>query len=275
MLGGDDVASLIGLDWGTTNLRAYLFGDEGHVIDARSSAAGVIAIGGVDRDAGFGNAVTDLCEDWLTEWEQIPMLAAGMVGSTRGWIDAGYRTLPASLDEPPRETCAVAVAGRQLTILPGLRDPGPSHGVMRGEETQLVGLTELLPGDAVVLPGTHSKWVSVVDRVVQSFDTYMTGEVFALLAAQSILSEFATVGEPHPEAFARGVDAAVAQSADLLGAAFSARALVLAGQLAPEQVRDYLSGLVIGCELASPRVATQRGVARGLVVVGADGLADR
>ena len=60
---------------------------------------------------------------------------------------------------------------------------------MRGEETQIAGALSLMPGfDGVLcLPGTHSKWAQICAGEVVSFQTFMTGEMFALLSEQSVL----------------------------------------------------------------------------------------
>src|SRR5439155_22401473 len=75
-------------------------------------------------------------------------------------------------------------------ILPGVcqRLTG-AEDVMRGEETQLLGLGTLWPGfsGVVCLPGTHSKWVQLTGRRVERFATAMTGELFEVLRTHSVL----------------------------------------------------------------------------------------
>ena len=59
---------------------------------------------------------------------------------------------------------------------------------MRGEETQIFGALADGGGDGVyVLPGTHSKWARVEGGRIVGFDTYMTGEVYAVLKTHSVL----------------------------------------------------------------------------------------
>ena len=143
---------------------------------------------------------------------------------------------------------------------------------MRGEETQIVGA---VAGDAsptlAVLPGTHSKWAIARDGAIASFATYMTGEVYAVLREHSILGRMAGPNpqalDPQPAAgaaFARGVRAALADggAADsLLHRLFGARTLALRADLAPAETSDYLSGLLIGSEVAAGREWARR---RGL-----------
>jgi 2-dehydro-3-deoxygalactonokinase len=130
--------------------------------------------------------------------------------------------------------------------------------VMRGEETQVAGVVDPTsggPADAWIgLPGTHAKWVRVRDRRVVGFHTFMTGEVFAALCAHTILGRtMRPAAEPDLDAFDRGV--AVARSPEgrlgVLSTVFSARTLGLVGALAAEAQADYLSGLLIGHEVAA------------------------
>jgi 2-dehydro-3-deoxygalactonokinase len=129
---------------------------------------------------------------------------------------------------------------------------------MRGEETQLLGANLGAGEHEIVLPGTHSKWARLQGTVVTAFTTFMTGELYGLLTRHSIL---ATLIRPAPEpqwaAFDRGVDVAAEAitGSGLLGVLFSARTLPLTGAMDETDVADYLSGLVIGTELASARRA--------------------
>ena len=160
-----------------------------------------------------------------------------------------------------------------LHIVPGVRLGGPRPDVMRGEETQVVGLLATQPALAgratLVMPGTHSKWVRVQAARIVDFHTYMTGELFALLREHSILGRPAREaggGQGSDEAFDRGVaavrDAGAAGATALL---FSARALVLGGQLRAGDSLEYLSGLLVGEEL---RCALKDGDAAAPVLVG-------
>jgi 2-dehydro-3-deoxygalactonokinase len=127
---------------------------------------------------------------------------------------------------------------------------------MRGEETQIVGALSAEPDLAdglVLLPGTHSKWVRLAGGRVREFTTYMTGELFAVLRAHSILGRLAPAGAedagPQSRAFAGGVSAALRSAEGLGPVLFSARASMLVGDLPAESSLEYLSGLLIGDEL--------------------------
>lgn len=125
--------------------------------------------------------------------------------------------------------------------------------VMRGEETELVGHIAADGSDhgLYVLPGTHSKWASTASGAITLFNTFMTGEFFAVLSRHSILGRLRIDGPASPRAFAKGLANASNQGGSILSTAFSARTLALFGRLAGNEISDYLSGLLIGTEVAA------------------------
>lgn len=278
------VPGLVGLDWGTSSCRGYLLGapspGQGPVLDAASLAVDLMSLGGAP--AAFDAVFEQLCGRWLDRWPGLPVIACGMVGSRQGWVEAPYRELPADL-EAPGLACARVRSRRGVTVnvIPGLVDLGGQRGVMRGEETQLLGAGLTAGGQddqVIVLPGTHSKWARLRGTVVLGFTTYLTGELFALLTRHSTLASLLRpAAEPRWAAFDRGVDAAAEAAAGpgLLGVLFSARALPLTGALAEPEVADYLSGLIIGAELAGARATGDRAPDGSLRVVAEPGLAAR
>lgn len=239
---------LIGLDWGTSSLRAYRLDATGAVAEMREQPWGIRRL----PEGGFATALARILEGW----PDLPLLACGMVGSRGGWSETPYVELPADAAQLGCALGQVQIAeGRCLHIVPGLHD---RHGpdVMRGEETQLIGALvqrpELAPGSTWILPGTHSKWVSVRDHAIRDFSTLMTGELFAVLRQHSILGSAVESSVDDTDAFARGVaNARDCGAAGGLSRLFSARALMLEGELPPASVHDYLSGLLIGEELRS------------------------
>jgi 2-dehydro-3-deoxygalactonokinase len=240
---------LIGLDWGTSRLRAMLFDGDGAVHETRDRPWGIRHL----PEGGFDAALSSICEGW----PNAPVLAAGMVGSRQGWREVGYIDTPAGIDALAAGIVDVRSAnGRRIGIIPGVRD-ALSVDVMRGEETQVIGALARRPELAghvrLLLPGTHSKWIEVRDGRIMRLATMMTGELYAVLREHSILG----VGVPDTGgsaldavAFDVGVQAARdSAAAGALTRLFSARALMLDGRLALAAVPDYLSGLLIGEEL--------------------------
>ncbi|VWB71765.1 2-dehydro-3-deoxygalactonokinase [Burkholderia lata] len=260
--GHTPVPRLIALDWGTTSLRAYLMADARTVLDERAAPKGVMQLGGAGAtiadacDAAFD----DVCGAWLDAWPALPVVAAGMVGSTQGWREAPYADVPIDAARLGASLQTVrARRGEIVHIVPGLIQRGELANVMRGEETQIVGALQAggaAHGSASVrwigLPGTHSKWVAVRGSRIERFRTFMTGELYALLCTHSLLGRtMRPSGGFARDAFERGVRAAQAGHATgLLATIFGSRARLLAGDLAPDEQADYLSGVLIGHELA-------------------------
>jgi 2-dehydro-3-deoxygalactonokinase len=259
-------AQLVALDWGTTSLRAYQLGPGGQVLDQRSLALGIMQlpceprlIAGQLCSDGFELAFDEACGDWLRAQPGLPVIACGMVGSAQGWREVPYCPTPARVSDLGASLQTVdSLSGAVIHIVPGVVQHSLLPNVMRGEETQVLGLLQSLPASAVQtapligLPGSHSKWVNVVDGCIQHFDTFMTGELYAVLCAHSILGRTQRHGGPFDEAaFDRGVRMALSREGDIgpLSTLFSARALGLTGQLGASEQPDYLSGLLIGHEL--------------------------
>jgi 2-dehydro-3-deoxygalactonokinase len=139
--------------------------------------------------------------------------------------------------------------------------------VMRGEEVQIFGALRLSQRDSatLVLPGTHSKWADVQNGRVTGFNTYMTGEVYALLSQHSILSKTLDVTAAFDtNAFLQGVDQSQ-QTGSVLHHLFGARTLGLFNRMPATAMTSYLSGLLIGEELR-----TQAGSAKNgpLILIG-------
>ena len=258
-------AQLIALDWGTTSLRAYLLGSTGQVLKVRTLACGIMQLPGTARLVagqwcadGFELAFDDACGDWLDANPGVPVIACGMVGSAQGWCEAPYRETPASLNALGTALQRVrSVRGVDLHIVPGVIQRSALPNVMRGEETQVLGVVQSFPqlNDCLIgLPGSHSKWVQVQDGNLVHFDTFMTGELYAAVCEHTILGRTQQRSEQFdPAAFDRGVQVALSPDGRLgpLSTLFSARTLGLTGQLSPTQQPDYVSGLLIGHELSA------------------------
>ncbi len=239
----------IAVDWGTSNVRAWAMAADGAVLAEASSEDGM---GKLARD-GFEPALVRLVGPWLGSGA--PVVACGMVGSRQGWCEAPYRTVPCTpLDRVAQVMAPTTDPRLRVSIAPGLKQTQPAD-VMRGEETQIAGALRLMPGyDGVFcLPGTHSKWVHVSAGEVVSFQTFMTGEMFALLSEASVLRH-GMQGEGWDDAAFDGAVSDALARPELLGARlFALRAEGLIAGLTPGAARARLSGLLIGTELAAAR----------------------
>jgi len=243
---------MIGIDWGTSSLRAYHLDAAGAVIARLETDQGILKV----PQGGFREVLRALIDPWLLGGETLVLLC-GMVGSRQGWQEAPYLPCPAGPEEIAQALTPLEFDGARCLLVPGLStaDRAGAPDVMRGEETKLIGLLAELGDAAAVacLPGTHSKWARLVGGRIAGFATHMTGEVRATLLAHSILGRLAEPGEETPGtdlAFLRGVRRA-REPGGLLHHLFGTRALGLMGRLAPADTDAYLSGLLIGHEVAS------------------------
>jgi 2-dehydro-3-deoxygalactonokinase len=259
---------LIALDWGSTRLRAFLLGANGTVLASRQSEQGASTLSGATAFEQAFAAVT-------ADWPALPVLACGMVGSQHGWREAAYAPCPADAAALAREALRL---DERIRIVPGLMCDAGQPDVMRGEETQIVGALALHPELAaqscLVLPGTHSKWARIEAGRVTGFATHMTGELFALLRQHSVLARLMPADGASPasaQAFLAGVDAARKEGA-LGHQLFAVRTLGLFKRLPSEQLPDYLSGLLIGHEIAHELAA---GAPQRLALVGDPALCER
>jgi 2-dehydro-3-deoxygalactonokinase len=238
----------IAVDWGTSNLRVWAMGSEGVLAEASSDDG----MGSLGRDE-FETALLKLIDGWLGDGE-VPVVACGMVGARQGWAEAPYRAVPCTPVAKGELIQVLTHDSRlQVRIVPGLKQTSPAD-VMRGEEVQIAGALSVL-GDfdgILCLPGTHSKWAHISAGEVVSFQTFMTGEMYALLAGQSVLRHGIGAGWDDA-AFDSGLSDALSRPEKIAARLFSLRAEGLLNGVSPDATRARLSGLLIGIELAAAK----------------------
>ena len=244
----DHMPTWISADWGTSNLRLWAIGDGGAVLDMRTSDKGM---GQLAPDE-FEAVLVDAAADWLETADTV--VACGMVGSRQGWVEAQYQTAPCAVCPNQMVTAPVQRDGLTVHVIPGIRQTDPAD-VMRGEETQIAGFLSLNEDwDGVIcLPGTHTKWVHVSAGEVVSFQTCMTGEMFALLAEQSVLRHSIADSGWDEGTFLEALSQTMSRPERLAGQLFSLRAAQLVHNTDAQSLRTRLSGLLIGAELASTK----------------------
>jgi 2-dehydro-3-deoxygalactonokinase len=249
------VIALIGLDWGSTHVRAYAFDARGEIVDRAQSDAGALTLTSAQQ---FDHALDALAGNWARQNPEAPLIACGMVGAKSGWREAGYVAIGAEVtvgDEAQGAALAAKVVqvetslGRPLTIIPGIKSDEPD--VMRGEETQLVGSG--VADGIVVLPGTHSKWVQMKAGLVESFATFYTGEMNALIRGHSSVGALIKTAPDHNDvaAFEAGLHYARAGAASWLHDLFVLRASVVTGQRSEAFASTALAGWLLGCEISA------------------------
>ncbi|MGB7316475.1 MAG: 2-dehydro-3-deoxygalactonokinase [Planktotalea sp.] len=257
----------IALDWGTSNLRAFAMTKQGAVLAERSSDQGMASL----TQAGFEPALHALLHGWELP-SQCTVVACGMVGSRQGWQEAPYCAVPC----PPLSTALIRVANcsdaLEVWLVPGVKQNAPAD-VMRGEETQIAGFLALNPDwDGVIcLPGTHSKWVHVSAGEIVSFQTFMTGELFAAISAHTVLRHSLSGNDWDGDAFADALSNILSRPERLASSLFSLRAGDLLHGQASSHARAQLSGALIGAELAA---AKPYWLGQNIAIIGEDRLSD-
>jgi 2-dehydro-3-deoxygalactonokinase len=255
-------AHLLGIDWGTSNRRAYLVDRAGACLRRHADDQGLLAVNG-----GFAASLAALRRLMQVD-AAVPVVMAGMVGSASGWQEVPYLGTDVALDDLPRHLVAVG-GGTDVRIVPGYVGAVPDVDVMRGEETQLLGAG--VRDGWIVLPGTHSKWVYLRAGRIERLSTFMTGELFALLGAHGTLRTLMTGEAADDDAFADGLREA-RRRAPLTHSLFGARARAVTGRMTAAQVRSYVSGLLIGTEFVASGLEADTGT---LHLIASDALAGR
>ncbi|KQQ33569.1 2-dehydro-3-deoxygalactonokinase [Duganella sp. Leaf126] len=264
--------TILGVDWGTSNRRAYLIDQHANCLAEYEDDQGMLAVGERDR---FGPSL-DALRSAMGIDTTIPVILSGMVGSASGWQEVNYLDTSVPLTALPSHLAPVGAApwSANCRIVPGYAyRRGPSIDVMRGEETQLLGAVVLGQRDGwLVLPGTHSKWVLLQDGAVDSLSTYMTGELYAMLSKGGTLSSLMGGDSSDAAGFTAGLDQAGAGE-PLTNTLFRVRAGVVSRSAPVEQAAAFVSGLLIGAEFA----AAARSLPAGgtVTVIGSPALAKR
>jgi 2-dehydro-3-deoxygalactonokinase len=263
-------------DWGTTRLRLSLY--ENDVVVDRLDGLGLGAATTPPVDT-----LAHLVAPWTSTAQQpLEILLCGMAGSRTGLFEVPYAAAPVDSATWCRAVARKQFPGMRVAIAAGLQfssDDGVAD-VMRGEETQVFGALRLHPALATgthlfVLPGTHSKWVEVRDGRVVRFRTALTGELFALLRQHSTL--FKTASLEHIDAaeteagFLAGMQRSAQLTQGLLAALFETRTTQLIERRSATWAAGFLSGLLIGYEIAS--FSTSYSAADSVTLIGETNLA--
>lgn len=272
-----DNATLIGLDWGTTSFRAHLIGSDGVLLDTIHSPEGIMSPEGKD----FAKTFKMLVGPWLSEYPNLPVIASGMITSRNGWLETPYLPLPAGpSDFANALTCLDINDTQKIYFVTGAsyKNDAGDPDIMRGEEVQILGCLQENngPQEIFLLPGTHSKWAIARLGTIESFMSFMTGEIYALLNNHSILGTLATPNKKSlSDGFLKGVKRRLGSSTSLLHQVFSARTLALFDQLPSDEISDFISGLLIGDEVKSAVRKFNIEASQAVHIIGRDDLAEK
>ncbi|MGR3811882.1 2-dehydro-3-deoxygalactonokinase [Jiulongibacter sp. NS-SX5] len=247
------IDQFISCDWGTSNFRLRLVKTSTlESLELIENEFGIKRL--TSNNSGLDSS--KVCLEFLKEQlsglrnrdQAIPLVISGMASSNLGLKELPYGELPCSIegDKIPSIRLDDLFDGQKTILISGLRS---STSLMRGEETQAIGLSAYLKGTGVlILPGTHSKHMYFSGGQFKDFNTFMTGELFETLSTQTILSGSITKApNTLKQTFFEGLEAGF--SGKLTKNLFYIRYRGLMETNNPEHNGQYLSGLLIGDEL--------------------------
>lgn len=243
------------IDWGTSRFRLWILGSAGEVIHETSSDEGLLT----SSKVGFENVLETHLEHFQCP-KDLPVIICGMAGSRSGWCEAQYIDTPANLLNIAERSVQVPHPSRDIRILPGIAQRSADKpDVIRGEETQLFGMlakdpeTQNTNDKLVCMPGTHSKWVLLQGINLKAFTTFMSGELFAVIAQHSILKMALDISQTvnaNDPAFLNSLHKTIASPAEITAQFFQMRSSQLLGYSEPLSAKAALSGTIIGMEMA-------------------------
>jgi len=273
--------SFFSCDWGTTSFRLRrVNAATGNVIDERREPSGAKVLFSscvpgdtAAREEAFASFLREqLClmaGNDVASLDGASVIISGMASSSVGWRELPYAHVPVDLDGSnlTQDSLELDVGGNRrmrIHLVSGVR---AETDMMRGEEAEILGLfsggrqARIAEDGIAVLPGTHSKHVRLRHRQITGFRTYMTGELFDVLSAHSLLRASVQPADGAPsitllepaalEAFVVGVRASSFSS--LAGSLFQTRVRTVLQKVPPTVNRWFLSGLLIGSELMDLR----------------------
>ncbi|MEM9969107.1 MAG: 2-dehydro-3-deoxygalactonokinase [Pseudomonadota bacterium] len=206
-----------------------------------------------ERPIGFTleHILKSLLDPWRIDPET-PVIGCGIMKPGQANAMLTYRRVPCTPLGP--ELIDVPLRERALVWIPGLRQAEPCD-VMYGEETRIAGfLAANTDWDGVLcLPGAHTRWVQVSAGEVVSFQTYMTGEIYALLTERSVLMQSIVGADWSDAAFDEALQDLLSNPEKLAARLFSIHAADMLENAPKGTARSKLSAALIGAELAAAR----------------------
>jgi 2-dehydro-3-deoxygalactonokinase len=250
----------ISCDWGTTNFRLRLVEtDSLKVIAEHKTKQGVRRVyenfllqKEINQKDFFSNYLKEQLKKIALEHQNHTIVIAGMASANIGLKQLGYASLP--IDPKKNDLIwesLILENGLHILLISGVKS---DFGMMRGEEIQAVGLTDLLvpyKKGILLLPGTHSKHIKFENNSFTSLRTYMTGELFEVLSKRTILNNSVSKNswsKKRVKAFKQGIQLGL--NGDLTANLFSIRAKHILEKTKMKDNYFVLSGMLIGEELS-------------------------
>lgn len=245
----DPVARVL-CDWGGTRLRACL--EVGGAIVQRRDGPGIGMLGGQSP----ADVLLAAIAPWREAYRLGGVFVCGMGGSRDGLTEVPYVGVPVAAVSWVNANRKLYLEHLAVTVAAGVRAQNfrGVADVMRGEEAQVFGALALNPHLAtgrhvLLLPGTHSKWVEVDAGEIIRLQTYLTGELFALLCESSSLLRASTRTDEAADGFEVGLERA--KQCDFAASLFETRSAQLTVGRTGGWAKAFLSGLLLGGEVCS------------------------
>jgi len=254
----------ITIDGGTTNTRISLIVDRKCLRTVRLNAGARACI---DRRAEYESeiksAIARILEEFkLKECDILRIIASGMITSEFGLYELPHLRAPAGIRELHNSMAEVSfpsISEIPFVFIRGIRlesEDIDAVDMMRGEETELMGLMKLCPHDSVndsvfILPGSHSKIV-IIDKngMIDSFSTMLTGEMIMALSQGTILKDAVDLTLEGYDELALTEGFLYAQEAGLNKALFKVRILKNIFKKTPLEVYSFYIGAVLSAEIS-------------------------
>lgn len=270
-------AAFIAGDWGTSRLRLSLCDARGGVLES-CDGPGIGPSQGRVQEAFFAQIAP-----WVRHGE-LPVLLCGMAGSSIGWRAAPYLPCPIGPQAIAQGLLRFQARRRAIALTPGLscRNVLSAPDYMRGEETQILGALHIMPAlrqgrQILCMPGTHTKWVVLKDGIVAHFLTAVSGELYECLHRHSVLTGGADGGATSLRPFEQALEQIGSfPDGDLIHRLFQVRSRQLSGEMSPSDAAAYLSGLIVGQDVAGAArlLRAEMAEAARITIIGAPRLSD-
>lgn len=249
----------ISCDWGTSNFRLRLVRSESlEIMNEFKTDQGIKTLYAsyleqqeFNQKDFFSNYLLNQIQRLPNEHQGHLIIAAGMASSNIGLYELEYSEMPFYGDGKHIITKQIKLKNDAILLLiSGVKN---NSGMMRGEETQAIGLENNLSTckeGILILPGTHSKHLAYENGKFIKLKNFMTGELFEILSKKSILSTSIVKENKNnmsERSFLEGV--VLGSEGKLSSSLLSIRANDLFKKATKEDNYFFLSGLLIGDEL--------------------------
>ena len=263
----------ITVDGGTTNTRTILWNNAFEECAHAQRQVGIRDVATSQTKQVLFTAVKECLEEMLADqkitYKDIScILAAGMITSDLGLYQLDHLVGPVTKEDLAAGMQKIAIpeiCPVPFWFIPGIKNMGgkidesnfTKMDMMRGEEVEMVALMAQLQPDrecVVVLPGSHSKFIMLdkKQRIVGCL-TSLTGELYALLVTNSILSSTTNKIFATPENYNRDMcllGYKTAKESSVGRAAFSTRILKNFTGISEIEATNFLLGVVLSNDIS-------------------------